>query len=176
MCLFEFLKAQFATDNVDFYNILLHNQDDPGATAASSARIQNQSMLFRSGYRHFVQRLQSQSLSDLMNGPIRAKLGATIPAQVSWGAQSQQVFSALYTDFMQVLCMHPGVLLLVVLHRLILAVVQDVVAGVDSLLARGFPVTVYSGQLDLICATSGTEAWMNKCALCCLVPRCHSKT
>ncbi|KAK7261287.1 hypothetical protein RIF29_27596 [Crotalaria pallida] len=32
----------------------------------------------------------------------------------------------------------------------------------DELLALGVNVTVYSGQLDLICATMGTEAWLKK--------------
>jgi len=63
--------------------------------------------------------------SDLMNGPIKSQLG--IPANVTWGGQSSNVFTALYEDFM-----HP---------------VYDVV---DSLLASNLSVTVYNGQLDLI--------------------------
>lgn len=33
---------------------------------------------------------------------------------------------------------------------------------VDELLSRGVDVTVYNGQIDLICATKGTEAWIQK--------------
>ncbi|KAL1827725.1 hypothetical protein ACET3Z_006137 [Daucus carota] len=33
---------------------------------------------------------------------------------------------------------------------------------VDELLAKGVNVTNYSGQLDLICSTKGTEAWVAK--------------
>ncbi|KAE9465507.1 hypothetical protein C3L33_02588, partial [Rhododendron williamsianum] len=33
---------------------------------------------------------------------------------------------------------------------------------VDELLAKGINVTIYNGQVDLICATKGTEAWVNK--------------
>jgi len=40
---------------------------------------------------------------------------------------------------------------------------KPVVATVDALLAAGsINVTVYTGQLDLICCTSGTEAWMGR--------------
>lgn len=132
-------SAQDATDNVDFYNVLLHNQPDPGATAAASVRITNATMLFRAAFAQFVQRVQTQSLDALMNGAVRQKLGVTIPASVTWGAQASSVFSALSNDFM-----------------------QDVVGGVDRLLKRNFPVVVYSGQLDLICATAGTEAWLRR--------------
>ncbi|RWR93843.1 serine carboxypeptidase-like protein 51 isoform X1 [Cinnamomum micranthum f. kanehirae] len=34
--------------------------------------------------------------------------------------------------------------------------------NVDELLANGVNVTVYNGQLDVICATKGTEAWVQK--------------
>ncbi len=44
------------------------------------------------------------------------------------GGQANDVFGALTDDFM-----------------------QDVVSAVDKLLNRNFPVTVYSGQVDLIC-------------------------
>ncbi|KAF8403170.1 hypothetical protein HHK36_011267 [Tetracentron sinense] len=36
------------------------------------------------------------------------------------------------------------------------------VIQVDELLNKGVNVTIYNGQLDLICATKGTEAWVNK--------------
>ncbi|KAJ0497772.1 putative carboxypeptidase C [Helianthus annuus] len=33
---------------------------------------------------------------------------------------------------------------------------------VDELLSKGVNVTIYNGQLDLICSTKGTEAWVKK--------------
>ncbi|MCO5604094.1 hypothetical protein L7F22_058252 [Adiantum nelumboides] len=39
---------------------------------------------------------------------------------------------------------------------------QDVISKVDELLSSGVNVTIYSGQLDLICANQGTEAWVQK--------------
>nr|ACU23827.1 unknown [Glycine max] len=33
---------------------------------------------------------------------------------------------------------------------------------VDELLTKGVNVTVYNGQVDLICSTKGTEAWVHK--------------
>ncbi|KVI07986.1 Peptidase S10, serine carboxypeptidase [Cynara cardunculus var. scolymus] len=36
------------------------------------------------------------------------------------------------------------------------------IAEVDELLSKDVNVTVYNGQIDLICATKGTEAWINK--------------
>ncbi|KAK9127587.1 hypothetical protein Syun_016384 [Stephania yunnanensis] len=77
-------------------------------------------------------------LDSLMNGPIRKKLNI-IPPNVTWGGQSEDVFSALSGDFM-----------------------KPRINEVDELLRKGVNVTVYNGQLDLICATKGTEAWIEK--------------
>ncbi|KAK3024742.1 hypothetical protein RJ639_044679 [Escallonia herrerae] len=79
----------------------------------------------------------SADLYSLMNGPIKKKL-KIIPKNVSWGGQNI-VFDALAGDFM-----------------------RPRIAEVDELLAKGINVTVYNGHIDLICATKGTEAWMNK--------------
>ncbi|GAQ86726.1 serine carboxypeptidase-like [Klebsormidium nitens] len=84
----------------------------------------------------YVDRLHTDPLDGLMNGPIRQKLGI-IPKNVRWGGQSTQVFARLAGDFM-----------------------KPVVDKVEALLATGVSVTVYSGQLDLICCTTGTQAWM----------------
>jgi serine carboxypeptidase 1 len=35
-------------------------------------------------------------------------------------------------------------------------------AQIDELLSYGVNVTVYNGQLDVICSTSGAEAWVQK--------------
>ncbi|KAJ9542795.1 hypothetical protein OSB04_029301 [Centaurea solstitialis] len=77
-------------------------------------------------------------LGSVMNGPIRQKL-KIIPANVTWGRQAGNVFAAMEGDFM-----------------------RPRIAEVDELLLKGVNVTVYNGQIDLICATKGTEAWINK--------------
>lgn len=66
------------TDNVDFYNILLHNQPDDEPTGRRGL-----GWLEQAKYRH-VMRLQQKNLAELMNGPIRKKLG-DIPDNVTWG-------------------------------------------------------------------------------------------
>uniref|UniRef100_A0A1D1YAM7 Serine carboxypeptidase-like 51 n=1 Tax=Anthurium amnicola TaxID=1678845 RepID=A0A1D1YAM7_9ARAE len=80
----------------------------------------------------------ASDLPNLMNGPIRQKLGI-IPKNVSWGPKSDPVFYAMQNDFMK--------------HR---------IAEVDELLAKGVHVTIYNGQLDLICSTKGVHAWVEK--------------
>jgi len=41
------------------------------------------------------------TLTSLMNGPVRQAMGDTIPSGVSHGKQKQQVFKALRRDFMK---------------------------------------------------------------------------
>lgn len=89
-------------------------------------------------YRRHVAPLHADALSALMNGPIKAKLG--IAANVTWGGQSDAVFSTLSGDFM-----------------------RPVVDVLDRVLAAGkLNVTVYEGQADLICGTMGAERWMQR--------------
>lgn len=89
----------------------------------------------------FVQGLGD--LPSLMNNQVRkylnsGKQGQVIPDSVSWGAQSNGVFSAMSGDFM-----------------------KPVIHNVDALLKDGrINVTVAEGQLDLICLTAGARAWM----------------
>jgi len=93
--------------------------------------------LARMAARH-LQVTQTADLSQVMNGPIRQKL-KIIPDSISWSESSSLVFNALSEDFM-----------------------KDTIKEVDGLLAAGVNVTIYSGQLDLICCTTGTEAWVQK--------------
>lgn len=145
------------SDGTDFYNILL--QDDSGSgvrrevplsdsAAALAPAGMNRAILTRLYNRHVVRPYGvslGDPLSDLMNGLIRTHLnggpaGKVIPDSVTWGGQSDAVFTALSGDFM-----------------------RPIVDGVDALLQGGaINVTVYTGQLDLICCTVGTEAWMSK--------------
>lgn len=85
-----------------------------------------------------VKPLQTDETDDFMNGPIRRKLGI-IPNNVQWGGQANAVFNALQGDFM-----------------------KPVYSTVDNLLKAGVKVFVFNGQVDLICDTLGTEAWVNK--------------
>ena len=73
-----------------------------------------------------------------MNGVIKQQLG--LNASIVWGAQSGATFSALSGDFM--------------------IPVTDVM---DRVLTAGkINVTVYEGQVDLICGTMGAERWMQR--------------
>ncbi|KAF7645059.1 hypothetical protein LDENG_00211050 [Lucifuga dentata] len=112
------------TNGVNFYNILTQ---EPAETVAASAGQDFLSLLTR---RH-IRPLHSQSLSELMNGPIRKKLGI-VPQNVTWGGQAEEVFSNMAADFM-----------------------KPVVDIVDQLLTGGVNVTIYNGQLDLIVDTMG---------------------
>jgi len=118
------------TDKVDFYNFLKHDSSD-------SSSVSTHGLLSRMAKRH-LQVTQAADLTQVMNGPIRQKLGI-IPANVSWAESASSVFVALAADFM-----------------------KDTIHQVDELLAAGVNVTIYSGQLDLICCTTGTEAWVQK--------------
>ncbi|XP_055835683.1 serine carboxypeptidase-like 51 [Solanum dulcamara] len=127
------------SNSVDFYNFMLDSKMDPLALTSSEL---SQAI----GMKRYSRYLQSSritpggddDLDNLMNGVIRKKL-KIIPKNVSWGGQSNDVFTALNGDFM-----------------------KPRINEVDELLAKGVNVTVYNGQLDLICATKGTEAWVEK--------------
>lgn len=122
------------TNGVNFYNILTQNSDEMVKISSDQAA---DGFLFALKRRH-IHPLHRQSLSDLMNGPIRQKLGV-IPKNVTWGGQAEAVFVSMAGDFM-----------------------KPVVDVVDQLLTAGVNVTVYNGQLDLIVDTMGQEMWVKK--------------
>ncbi|KAI3360313.1 hypothetical protein L3Q82_014625, partial [Scortum barcoo] len=119
------------TNGVNFYNILTQNPDEKLTYLTGQGFISLQT-------RRHIRPLHSQSLSELMNGQIRKKLGI-IPQNVTWGGQAEEVFSNMAGDFM-----------------------KPVVDIVDQLLTAGVNVTVYNGQLDLIVDTMGQELWVKK--------------
>ncbi|KAL4657907.1 Serine carboxypeptidase 1-like [Arapaima gigas] len=146
------------TNGVNFYNILTQASNDKARSVAGTGHLGKacaacpSTALLR--HRH-VRPLHQQSLSQLMNGPIRKKLGI-IPQNVTWGGQADEVFDSMKGDFM-----------------------KPVVDIVDQLLAAEINVTVYNGQLDLIvdtigkshdflylstcgCLTTGQEQWVKK--------------
>jgi len=124
--------VESVSNNVNFYNILARNPNTSFSLASTfEERVK----------RHLSMGLDEsidQQLADLMNGPIKEKLGI-IPAGVVWGGQANDVFSHLTVDFM-----------------------QSVVSTVDDLLDKKVNVIPYSGNLDLICCTPGTLNWINQ--------------
>ncbi|EPS73850.1 hypothetical protein M569_00913, partial [Genlisea aurea] len=125
-----------STNSVDLYNFLLDSGMDPLSSASQQVIIRR--------YRTYLNSQRRVSpggvgdLDSLMNGPVKKKL-KIIPKDIQWGGQSDLVFNALAGDFM-----------------------KPRIEQVDQLLAKGVNVTVYNGQLDVICSTRGTEAWVQK--------------
>ncbi|XP_041991885.1 serine carboxypeptidase-like 51 [Salvia splendens] len=130
-----------SSNSVDFYNFLLDSGMDPVSLSASEL---SQQISIRR-YTRYLNSLRRDTpdgdgdgdINTLMNGVIKKKLN--IPQNVEWGGQSGSVFSALEGDFM-----------------------KPRIDEVDQLLAKGVNLTIYSGQLDVICSTKGTEAWVEK--------------
>lgn len=129
------------SNNVDFYNLLIDESQD---SSSSSLALQKKNSFHKFGdYFKKVKLLKGMNqtvpdITSLMNGPIREKL-QIIPETVIWEEVSSSVFNALSDVFM-----------------------KDVISKVDELLSIGVNLTIYSGQVDLICATEGTEAWVKK--------------
>ncbi|XP_012082500.1 serine carboxypeptidase-like 51 [Jatropha curcas] len=127
------------SNNVDFYNFLLDYGNDPVVGITTETK----KWILSDRYSNYINAKYhpssaSDGLYDFMNGPIRKKL-IIIPENVTWGGQSRLVFQGLIGDFM-----------------------KPRIQEVDELLAKGVRVTIYNGQLDLICSTKGAEAWLNK--------------
>nr|CAD1832246.1 unnamed protein product [Ananas comosus var. bracteatus] len=121
-----------SSNSVDFYNFLLDSGMDPLSVTSASLMMKSYSRYLNSKVS------SSDSLNSLMNGVVREKL-KIIPKNISWVDQSDAVFNALTNDFM-----------------------KPRIDEVDELLSLGVNVTIYNGQLDVICATKGTEAWVQK--------------
>ncbi|XXG79526.1 hypothetical protein AAC387_Pa09g0574 [Persea americana] len=121
---------------VDFYNFML----DSGGDSGSMTSMGLSDRISMKKYSSYLSSKDSSygDFSSFMNGVIKKKL-RIIPKNVSWGGQSDVVFTGLAGDFM-----------------------KPRINEVDELLSNGVNVTVYNGQLDLICATKGTEAWLQK--------------
>ncbi|XP_023512944.1 serine carboxypeptidase-like 51 [Cucurbita pepo subsp. pepo] len=137
------------SNHVDFYNFMLDLEMDSLAsttitttttTSVESNRIDSFEVKKNSRYlsSHIYKPGSGGGLEALMNGPIKQKL-TIIPPNVTWGGQSDSVFQFFIGDFMKPRIME-----------------------IDELLAKGINVTIYNGQVDLICSTKGTEAWINK--------------
>ncbi|WJX50131.1 Serine carboxypeptidase-like 51 [Trifolium repens] len=133
-----------SSNNVDFYNLLVDAGSDSVTIAASELGLLKEISMKR--YSKYLTSLRTRystpggdgDVDTLLNGVIKKKL-KIIPENVTWGGQSNDVFGYLEGDFM-----------------------KPRIDEVDQLLAKGVNVTVYNGQVDLICATKGTEAWLRK--------------
>lgn len=135
------------SNGVDFYNFLLDSGMDPVSMTSSSEISDgielNKYSKYLKRYSRYLSSLRSPGgdggdMNSLMNGAIKKKL-KIIPSNISWGGQSDSVFNSLSGDFM-----------------------KPRINEVDELLAQGVNVTIYNGQVDVICATKGTEAWVEK--------------
>mmetsp|Transcript_14419 Transcript_14419/g.43620 ORF Transcript_14419/g.43620 Transcript_14419/m.43620 type:complete len:483 (-) Transcript_14419:261-1709(-) len=124
-----------ATDDVDWYNALLHHIPDEDAAMAATALWGTYGD--QDHWRH-LGRHHPEGLRKWMNHEVKDVI-PILPKHAKWGSQSADVFDHLRGDFM-----------------------SPVITIVDDLLASGVPVTVYEGQLDLICCTLGAQAWMAK--------------
>ena len=125
--------VEVSAAGVNFYNILKWGADEEVKRAFKNSKTPLEKL-----YSRHVKVHANDALDELMNGPIRKKLGI-IPSSVTWGSQSAEVFSALSEDFN-----------------------KPVIDVVDEMLNTGLKVVVYSGQLDLIVDTVGTERWVQK--------------
>ncbi|KAI0510021.1 hypothetical protein KFK09_010621 [Dendrobium nobile] len=124
------------SNNVNFYNFLL---DDSEAIVASTTETSVRKTIEKYSMNLISSKPSSAgSIEDLMNGAVRDKL-KIIPKNVIWEEESGYVFSSLQNDFM-----------------------KPRINEVDELLSMGVDVTIYNGQVDLICATKGVEAWVQK--------------
>ncbi|RCV44479.1 hypothetical protein SETIT_9G376900v2 [Setaria italica] len=134
--LLDFIATK--SGNVDVYNFLLDSGMDPvstpvASTGSSLANLQAKYSTYLSS-----QDSASNTIDGIMNGVIKEKL-KIIPKDFKWGQQSDSVYYALVNDFM-----------------------KPRIDEIDELLSYGVNVTVYNGQVDVICSTDGAEAWVQK--------------
>lgn len=129
---------------VDFYNVLYDTDFRSSDTKAKYLLLSPRTVAFDMMVKR--KRLNAVDESDddepdkltaLMRGPVH--LALALPSNVVWGSQSGAVFDTLAGDFM----------------KPVVAMVEEVLNNTTV------KVVVYSGQLDLICATPGTVQWVN---------------
>ncbi|KVI09300.1 serine carboxypeptidase-like 51 [Cynara cardunculus var. scolymus] len=130
----------YTSNDVDFYNFLL----DTGSIHEPMIATEQFRKFSNKRYSRYLDSLRVSAgakegdLHTLMNDVIRKKLGI-IPKDVEWTDVSDLVFEYSNVDFM-----------------------RPRIDEVDILLNAGVNITIYNGQLDLICSTKGTEAWVEK--------------
>lgn len=131
---------------VDFYNVLFDTSYKSSEAFArqlltSPRKIAYETLVNRRSF-YAPDDTEDESndskLRRIMRTDVHDFLG--LSPNITWGSQSNAVFDTLAGDFM-----------------------KPCVATVEELLNNStVQVVVYSGQLDLICSTPGTIAWVNK--------------
>lgn len=124
------------TNGINWYNIF--HDESPALAFRKWSRTRGlmTNRAFSRGFHRHV-KFFNDPLDSLMNGDLKRKLG--VPDNVTWGGQSAAVFNYLSGDFMN-------------------PVVEDVERLLNS---TDLKVTVYTGQLDLIVDSIGTENWVD---------------
>ncbi|PIA24698.1 hypothetical protein AQUCO_104200001v1 [Aquilegia coerulea] len=89
-----------SSNNVDFYNIMLDENNDPIEGTTNEASKQISTMRYSKYLDSPSLRSTKDGLSTLMNGVIREKL-QIIPTGVKWGGQQGIVFPAMAGEFMK---------------------------------------------------------------------------
>ncbi|KAL6650242.1 hypothetical protein ACP70R_009167 [Stipagrostis hirtigluma subsp. patula] len=126
------------SDSVNMENFLLDTGMNPvfvDDSRTSSPSLRSTQLIYISSQAPVS---ATNSISGIMNGVIKKKL-KIIPKDLTWQEASIQVYDALANNFM-----------------------KPAINEVDELLSYGVNVTVYNGQLDVICSTIGAEAWVKK--------------
>ncbi|CAL4939775.1 unnamed protein product [Urochloa decumbens] len=124
--------------NVDMYNFLLDSGMDPVSADTQTGSSPSNVQALRYATYLGSQDSDSNTIDDIMNGVVKDKL-KIVPKDHKWVEVSQAVYNALVNDFM-----------------------KPRIDEIDELLSYGINVTVYNGQLDVICSTNGAEAWVQK--------------
>ncbi|KAL6648026.1 hypothetical protein ACP70R_012250 [Stipagrostis hirtigluma subsp. patula] len=126
--------------DVDVYNFLLDSGMDPVSTdtPVGSSPSSVQAVKYSKYLGGQESESDSNTIDGIMNGAIKQKL-KIIPKDHKWVEISDAVYNALVNDFM-----------------------KPRIDEIDELLSYGVNVTVYNGQLDIICSTPGAEAWVQK--------------
>ncbi|KQJ93707.1 hypothetical protein BRADI_3g06230v3 [Brachypodium distachyon] len=132
--LLQFIDTKSA--GVDTYNFLLDSGMDPVSATASNAHAQ--AMKYSTYLRNTEAAGDANTIDGIMNGVIKEKL-KIIPNNLTWQGLSRPVYNTLVDEIM-----------------------RPRIDEVDELLSYGVNVTVYNGQLDVICSTIGAEAWVQK--------------
>ncbi|CAN6325009.1 unnamed protein product [Urochloa humidicola] len=124
--------------NVDMYNFLLDSGMDPVSADTPTGMSSSNVQALRYATYLGSQDSDSNTIDGIMNGVVKEKL-KIVPKDLKWVEVSQSVYNALVNDFM-----------------------KPRIDEIDELLSYGINVTVYNGQLDVICSTNGAEAWVQK--------------
>ncbi|KAH8302968.1 hypothetical protein KR044_012475, partial [Drosophila immigrans] len=148
----ELMKA---SKGVDFYNVLKLTKGD----AFQRRMIHTaEDRMYRTMVKMDFDEDHDQIAEDLMRGPVAETLG--IPAHVKWDSQSGQVFDIHRTDFMKPVIhignLSTGIALISSTKIIYFIAVNELLDNTP------LQVAVFSGGLDLICATPGTVNWIDK--------------